>query len=141
MENHPIYRSAHDVYSLLLISLVLSPLTLPLALAVILYRLPQSRGTFLHSHFRYALGNILLYPLVLAGVVVVWRWLAAQQFFTVQGNIFPPLFGYPALVLLPVCWWVWRFVQGYRLLKAQQGIANPFSPMKVRAAPQLQGKA
>ena len=71
----------------------------------------------------------------LAGVVVVWRWLAAQQFFTVQGNIFPPLFGYPALVLLPVCWWVWRFVQGYRLLKAQQGIANPFSPMKVRPSP------
>lgn len=134
MKNDPIYRSANDVYSLLLISLILSPLTLPLALGIILYRLPQSRGSFLRSHFLYALGNILQYPVVVLAVVLAWRWVAAQAFFTAQGNIFPPLLLYPALVILPVAWWIWRFVQGYRLLKAGKGIAEPFFWGKVREA-------
>ena len=124
----PLYRNTHDAYSLMLISLVLSPLTLPVALILILYRLPQSRGSYLRSHLLYQLGNLAQLPLVLWAVIAAWRWMAAQAFFTVQGNIFPPLFIYPALVILPLSWWIWRFVQGYRLLKRQRGIRHPFSP-------------
>ncbi|MDO5090177.1 MAG: hypothetical protein Q4D61_01395 [Cardiobacteriaceae bacterium] len=136
MNPETLARSAHDVYSLLLISLVLSPLTLPVALVISLYRLAQSRGNYLASHFHYALGNLVQYPMMLTLVILCWRWTAAQQFFRVQGNIFPPLIIYPTLVVLPLAWWIWRFVQGYRLLKAGQGIANPYSPGKIYPASQ-----
>lgn len=129
----PLYRHVHDAYSLMLISLVLSPLTLPPALILIFYRLPHSRDSYLRSHLLYILGNIVQLPFVLFAVVMAWRWMAAQAFFTAQGNIFPPLFVYPALVILPVAWWIWRFVRGYRLLKNGRGIARPLSPFKVKA--------
>lgn len=130
-DSNLLYRRTHDAYSLMLISLVLSLLTLPLALGIILYALPKTRGSYLRSHLLYLLGNLGQLCVVLTLVILAWRWMAAQAFLTVQGNIFPPLFIYPSLVLLPIAWWVWRFVQGYRLLSAKTGIARPFTLGKI----------
>lgn len=130
-QSDTLYRRTHDAYSLMLISLVLSLFTLPLALGIILYALPKTRGSYLRSHLLYLLGNLVQLVVVLTLVILAWRWTAAQAFVTVQGNIFPPLFIYPSLVILPLAWWIWRFVQGYRLLSAKQGIAQPFYPGKI----------
>ena len=126
-------KAAFDVYSLCLISLVLSPLAFVPALVIIARYLRRSRGTRVRSHLSYALASMGLYVLVLGAVIMGWRWTAAQQFFTVQHNIFPPLFLYPALVVAPIAWWIWRLQRGYRLLQNDQAIANPWTLGKVYA--------
>lgn len=137
-ENNILYRHTHDAYSLMLISLILGFLTLPPALILILYHLRAARGSYLRSHLLYLLGNLVQLPVCLALIMLAWRWTMAQNFVHGQGNIFPPLIIYPTLVILPVAWWIWRFVQGYRLLKMQQGIKQPFTPGRISAAAQDQ---
>ena len=125
-------QAALDAYTLCLISLVLSPLALLPALIIILRHLPGSTQP-VRSHYHYLLASLLQYLLVLAVVILCWRYTAAQQYFSQQHNIFPPLIIYPSLIIAPIAWWIWRLLQGYRLLKNAHGIANPYSPGKARS--------
>lgn len=120
-------KRVNDAYSLCLLGLFCSYLTILVAIGVAIANLPRTRGTPLHSHLKYIISGCVYYTLALGISIGVIYW-TYQQHFLDHGKLWTPLTLYLFFGLVPFIWWIARFIRGLKLLKKKQAIANPLTP-------------